>query len=486
MQIDSNETSLDQPAQDIASGQSKRPSRKSTSPQSNPKKKTRANAQQKPGESTKVSEPSHALPTESTIDTGDSEVAASSKQKGKNAATGKKKFGTERGTRTNGNRSKSPTAEDANADAEISSKTLDQQVQTDNPPKATRSRRGPAKDSNNTESQSPSQGPVDPAPTVAGKRKPPAKKRTQPEPETNRYVDQEPEAESTQPNPRQGRSGKRSKRSLENNEAETREEEVPPEPEPTIVAESSKQRRGQSEKKAKRATRAEAASIQGQPDAEAEAEVEVEAETETSRRTQRKPREPRGETVPVTVHRLVNTSALTGIDTPDSDGEEGDRPADDPSAKQNAAKLPNPGGVNHADVLSQICRETLEKTLTSLKTGIENETNTARRAEWSRKRKAVEAYGMELDGRLFDLSELLDSNLVLGKQLKKAKREMMEMRSHLHRVRQKRERIALEMDQVRSEHMEKENEKTVSLFFGCFFCYTLNFSEAKQLTNDTI
>lgn len=118
-------------------------------------------------------------------------------------------------------------------------------------------------------------------------------------------------------------------------------------------------------------------------------------------------------------------------------------------------------------MLGQICRETLEKTLDKLKTGIENETNTQKRAEWSRKRKAVEAFGLELDNRLLDLSEILDSNFVLGIQLRKAKRDMMDLRSHLYKVRKERESIAIQMDAVRAKHMEEENAKTVSIHFIC-------------------
>jgi hypothetical protein len=128
--------------------------------------------------------------------------------------------------------------------------------------------------------------------------------------------------------------------------------------------------------------------------------------------------------------------------------------------------MPSRGGVNPADVLSQICRETLEKTLNTLKDGIANEANATRRAEWTRKRKAVETFGSELESRLMDLSGILDSNFVLGVQLKKTKRDMMDLRSHLYRVRRERESVALQMDAVRSKHTEEEKAKTVSYFFA--------------------
>ncbi|KAJ5673044.1 hypothetical protein N7507_002171 [Penicillium longicatenatum] len=249
--------------------------------------------------------------------------------------------------------------------------------------------------------------------------------------------------------PRRGRPGKKSKSAAEpesialeeqpNNESEPR-----PEPDQEDEPAPSKARRGKT-KKSRAAEEPETTTR------------EAEAETETAQE-RRKPREPRGETVPVTVHRLFNPSALGAMYTSAGSGEEDEESADELSTRQKT-KLPNRGGVNPADVLSQICRETLEKTLTALNNGIANETNTQRRAEWTRKRRAVEAFGSELDGRLLDLSEMLDSNFVLGVQLRKTKREMMDLRSHLYKVRRERESIALQMDAVRDKHMEEENAR---------------------------
>ncbi|KKA25162.1 hypothetical protein T310_0802 [Rasamsonia emersonii CBS 393.64] len=174
---------------------------------------------------------------------------------------------------------------------------------------------------------------------------------------------------------------------------------------------------------------------------------EAEADGESKRR---------GETVPVTVHRLANVTALDSLADDSANSSSDEESADELSTRK---KFPNRGGVNPADVLSQICRETLEKTLTTLKNGIANESNPARRSEWTRKRKAVEAYGAELEGRLFELSEMLDSNFVLSVQLKKAKREMADLRNRLLQVRQQRQEIALRMDEVRRKHNEEESEK---------------------------
>jgi hypothetical protein len=190
-------------------------------------------------------------------------------------------------------------------------------------------------------------------------------------------------------------------------------------------------------------------------------ETAREVDEENPNPTRKRTRQPRGETVPVTVHRLVNVASLApGASGPDSPVEDGD--SADELADRGKTKLPKRGGVNPADVLSQICRETLEKTLATLTNGIANETNPARRAEYTRKKKAVEAYETELEGRLFELSEMLDSNFVLNVQLKKAKREMMDLRGRLYQVRKEREAVALRMDAVRRKHAEEESARMVS------------------------
>jgi len=434
--------------------------RESISSPSKEKRKSKANVPANPNDSVDPLETSHDSTADSSADHVGSDAATNEKKTRTKAAARKKKPGKRAAGQVNGNGSQSPSAEEGVQ--ETSHEQRDQQEQT--PPestarnKRTRARLSLAKDSNNTETESRPQAPTNPVhdageSSQAGAsrtRKQPKKKATRPEPETNGEADEEPVTEVVEPRSRKGRSGPKTTRGTKGQtETEAREEESSQEPEQAVEPESQSQRRGQSGRKARRGTRAEASP------------TEEPAEMETSDRTQRKPREPRGETVPVTIHRLANVSALGGVYTSGSGLEEAeDGTPDEHSAER--TKLPSRGGVNSADVLSQICRETLEKTLTTLKTAIENESNATRRAEWSRKRKAVETFGMELDGRLLDLSEMLDSNFVLGVQLKKAKRDMLELRSHLHQVRRERESIALQMDRVRSKHMEEENAKTVS------------------------
>ena len=98
----------------------------------------------------------------------------------------------------------------------------------------------------------------------------------------------------------------------------------------------------------------------------------------------------RKESIPITVHRLSRVQALVYED-------------DDQDILAGPAPFPKKGGVNAIDVLSQICREMIAKTMDTLQRGAKNEGHEGRKAEWKRKRKAVEMFGDELDGRLFQM-----------------------------------------------------------------------------------
>ncbi|KKK17860.1 hypothetical protein ARAM_007382 [Aspergillus rambellii] len=249
------------------------------------------------------------------------------------------------------------------------------------------------------------------------------------------------------------RPGKRKRR--HENQGATQEMEPPQkseiEPEPEEAEPEEEPSEGERAKSAKRRRGKRPAT---QPDDQPSPQ---EATTEEAAQTKRKPRQPRGDTVPVTVHRLAN---VTRLGEPPEDERSAEESPDELSSRQKS-RLPNRGGVNAADVLGQICRETLEKTLNTLKNGISNEANTAKRAEWTLRKKAVEAFGAELEGRLFELSEMLDSNFVLSVQLKKAKRGMMDLRSRLDQIRREREAVALKMDAVRMEHTHEEHSRMV-------------------------
>ena len=113
------------------------------------------------------------------------------------------------------------------------------------------------------------------------------------------------------------------------------------------------------------------------------------ASSETSEIAARKSRA-HNESIPITVHRLSHVGALVYED-------------DDQDILAGPAPFPKKTGVNAIDVLSQICREMIAKSIDTLQRGAQNEGQEGRKAEWKRKRKAVEMFGDELDGRLFQM-----------------------------------------------------------------------------------
>ncbi|KAL2848169.1 hypothetical protein BJY01DRAFT_161360 [Aspergillus pseudoustus] len=252
------------------------------------------------------------------------------------------------------------------------------------------------------------------------------------------------------------RAVKRKKGREEKERQSSRRQQAMPEqePEPEPEVERAPQAAAREQTKPTKGRRGRRPAIQPE-----EQPAEEGAAAEASQPTKRKPRQPRGETVPVTVHRIANATSLSGAPIEAQSASEDEAGSADEAAYKQTAKLSTRGGVNPADVLAQICRETLEKTLTTLKNGIDNEANAARRQEWTLRRKAVEAFGAELEGRLFELSEMLDSNFMLGVKAKKAKRNMMDLRARLDQVRKEREAVALKMDAVRREHMIREESR---------------------------
>lgn len=204
----------------------------------------------------------------------------------------------------------------------------------------------------------------------------------------------------------------------------------------------------------------------GRPSAAATEDTTTSGQRTTRRREQDDGQEPRRRegTVAITIHRLANTHTLDSTHATSDPSDDEQDSSDELEAV--GKEFPSRNGVNAADVLSQICKEILDKHLTTLDNNIANDaSNQAKRSEYARQRKTIEAYGTQLEGRLFELSELLDSNFSLGVQLKKARREAAEMRNRLLEVRQQRHDITLRMDAVRRKHGEEENAKMVSLSF---------------------
>jgi hypothetical protein len=95
------------------------------------------------------------------------------------------------------------------------------------------------------------------------------------------------------------------------------------------------------------------------------------------------------ETVPILVHRLSTRHNGDYV---------GEDAVFDPIPPHS-----NRAGVNAVDVLSQICRELITGSVEKLRQGAEQENDNARLREWKRKRKAIEAFGEELEERLFEM-----------------------------------------------------------------------------------
>lgn len=108
----------------------------------------------------------------------------------------------------------------------------------------------------------------------------------------------------------------------------------------------------------------------------------------TSRKTPKNSKSRGGSPIPVTVHRLTDRPVYN----------EDDSDADILNSEIPHAKR---GGVNSADVLSQICQEVISSGLDNLE-GSANAEDSSLRREYRTKWRAVEAFGREIQTRLLD------------------------------------------------------------------------------------
>jgi hypothetical protein len=150
---------------------------------------------------------------------------------------------------------------------------------------------------------------------------------------------------------------------------------------------------------------------------------------------------------PIITHRLVNLQALPTI------AEE-----DDSRRSHDSDDEPNPGPADKSvpravDVLAQICRETVETAIERLDQG------NGPRAQRQRKRDALEAFGEDLDSRLFDISVAVEDRVDLEAKVRKAKREKTDLQARWIELRRERERVALKCDRLRREHWEYEHAR---------------------------
>ncbi|KAI9702364.1 MAG: hypothetical protein M1836_000843 [Candelina mexicana] len=148
------------------------------------------------------------------------------------------------------------------------------------------------------------------------------------------------------------------------------------------------------------------------------------------------------DTVPITVHRLSQPQALKNASG------RGDSTASAPTIIKRS-------GVNPIDVLAQICKELIAHSAETLQRGNEAAGTEMRRGEATRKRKAVEAFGVELEQRLFEMTETLDNNYALSMRLKQANKEKIALREEFLNIRDERQKVALKMDEIRRVHSQE-------------------------------
>ena len=152
----------------------------------------------------------------------------------------------------------------------------------------------------------------------------------------------------------------------------------------------------------------------------------------------------------ILTHRLTNARSLPTI------VEEGE-PETESEGEHLSHDLQHPDRApNAVDVLAQYCREFVDKTIDK----IDGEPRTtSSKAGAARKRTALEAFGSELDTRLFDMSQALEHRLTLEARIRKSKREKADLEAQWLEIRRQRNEIALKTDAVRRRHWRSEADR---------------------------
>ena len=129
-----------------------------------------------------------------------------------------------------------------------------------------------------------------------------------------------------------------------------------------------------------------------------------------------------------------------------------------------AAPIPTTKTINAADVLSQICREMIGKTATSLAEKADKDP--ARRGEWKRKKKTVEMYGEELEARLLQLTRVVNTNTSLNLQVRATTKEERALRKEMKELDQEKERIKENREEILKARKARELEELLSGIAG--------------------
>lgn len=157
----------------------------------------------------------------------------------------------------------------------------------------------------------------------------------------------------------------------------------------------------------------------------------------------------RKSTFPILTHRMTNFGALPTIQE-----EVGSDEGADVNDEVNPYAVDRPA-PNAVDVLAQICRESIAKAAEQTDG---NSASSTSRAELRRKRIALEAFGKNLDDRLFEMSAAVENRIALESRVRKINREKADLQARWIEVRRQREQIALRCDQVRRQHWDDERD----------------------------
>ncbi|KAI1001103.1 hypothetical protein K3495_g7096 [Podosphaera aphanis] len=113
--------------------------------------------------------------------------------------------------------------------------------------------------------------------------------------------------------------------------------------------------------------------------------------------------------------------------------------------------------VNVMDVLSQICHEVIESEMDTLQEKFERCKNSIQRREYRTKRHILELFDNNLQTRLLEYSLNLDNVHSLERRLRDEQKRKIHLRSEVLRVRNEREKVALQMDEIRIQHERVRN-----------------------------
>lgn len=171
--------------------------------------------------------------------------------------------------------------------------------------------------------------------------------------------------------------------------------------------------------------------------------------------------------VPINVIRFANPSAL---DYQRGDNEKKRQRHDDHGDSSSSDELahfdPNPrrpGGsnVSAADVLLQLCSETIDNLLSELVPGDEEldpQQQKQIRTKLLRKRRVLQMFKSSIHSQLFSLQDASDTNAVLSRRLRLAKRETGALRARLVELRREKDKSDIMADQVRSGFLKDEEQ----------------------------